>query len=141
MKRPIRPGAPREHVPRRDERRKAVPIHARYVLSAAMDVEPEKEAIFNELYDADHIRVLRQVPGVLSVARFKTEELTLVIGGERRRIAVDNEPAYRALWELESPDVLLSDAWAKAVDGGRWPTEVRPFTTNRRFTLHLRVYP
>jgi hypothetical protein len=118
-----------------------MPIESRYLLSAAMDVEPGKDAIFNELYNDDHIRLLRQVPGVVSVARFKTEELTLVIGGGRRTIVVDNEPAYRALWEIESPDVLTSGAWAKAVDSGRWPTEGRPLTTNRRFTLHRRVYP
>jgi hypothetical protein len=41
-----------------------VPIQARYVLSAPMDVEPGKDAIFNELYSNDHIRLLRQVPGV-----------------------------------------------------------------------------
>ena len=118
-----------------------MPIQTRYLLSAAMDVEPGREAIFNELYDQDHIRLLRQVPGVVSVARFKTEELTLVIGGVRRTIVVDNEPAYRALWEIESPDVLMSEAWATTVDSGRWPTEARPFTTNRRFTLHRRIYP
>ncbi len=118
-----------------------MPIKTRYLLSAAMDVESGKDTIFNELYNDDHIRVLRQVPGVVSVARFKTEELTLVIGGERRTIVVDDEPAYRALWEIESPDVLVSKAWTKAVDSGRWPTEARPFTTNRRFTLHRRIYP
>ena len=118
-----------------------MPIQTRYVLSAAMDVEPGKDAIFNEVYDNDHIRLLRQVPGVVSVARFRTEQLTLVIGGERRTIVVDNEPAYRALWEIESPDVLVSPDWAKVVDSGRWPTEGRPFTTNRRFTLHRRIYP
>ena len=107
-----------------------MPIQTRYVLSAAMDVEPGKDAIFNEVYDNDHIRLLRQVPGVVSVARFRTEQLTLVIGGERRTIVVDNEPAYRALWEIESPDVLVSEDWAKG-----------PFTTNRRFTLHRRIYP
>ena len=117
-----------------------MPIQTRYVLSAAMDVEPGKDAIFNELYDNDHIRLLRQVPGVVSVARFRTEQLTLVIGGERRTIVVDNEPAYRALWEIESPDVLLSAARAKGVDSGRWPTEARLFTTNRRFTLRRRIY-
>jgi hypothetical protein len=118
-----------------------VPIQTKYLLSAAMDVEPGKDAIFNELYNDDHIRLLRQVPGVVSVARFKTEELKLVIGGERRTIVVDDEPAYRGLWEIESPAVLMSEARAKVVDSGRWPTEARPFTTNRRFTLHRRIYP
>jgi hypothetical protein len=32
--------------------------------------------------------------------------------------------------------VLTSAAFAKAVDAGRWPAEVRPFTRNRHHTLH-----
>jgi hypothetical protein len=31
--------------------------------------------------------------------------------------------------------VLTSDAWAKAVEKGRWPAQVRPHTRNRRHTL------
>jgi hypothetical protein len=41
-------------------------------------------------------------------------------------------PSYIAMYEVESPDVVKSDAWAVAVEKGRWPSEVRPFTTNRR---------
>jgi hypothetical protein len=29
----------------------------------------------------------------------------------------------------------MSDAWSKAGETGRWPTEVRPHTTNRRHVL------
>jgi hypothetical protein len=32
--------------------------------------------------------------------------------------------------------VLVSPEWAKAVEAGRWPTQVRPFTRNRRHTLY-----
>ena len=44
-------------------------------------------------------------------------------------------PSYTAIYELESPEVLVSDAWAQAVEAGRWPGEVRPFTSNRRHVL------
>jgi hypothetical protein len=112
-----------------------MPIRSPYLLVAAMDVDPTKEALFNEVYDREHVPLLSAVPGVISIARFVTQELTMVIGGERRRIAVENEPRYHALYELESPAVLTSEAWAAAVDRGRWPTEVRPFTRNRRHVL------
>ena len=36
-----------------------------------------------------------------------------------------------AIYEIDSPDVLLSKEWAVAGEKGRWPGEVRPFTTNR----------
>ena len=97
------------------------------------------EALFHEVYDTEHVPLLLKVPGVLSVARFKTEELTMVIGGQRRTIVVENEPRWSALYEIESPAVLTSEAWAQAVDQGRWPDHVRPFTTNRRHTLRRRL--
>ena len=110
-----------------------------YLFTAAMDVRPDKEALFHEVYDTEHVPLLLKVPGVLSVARFKTEELTMVIGGQRRTIVVENEPRWSALYEIESPAVLTSEAWAHAVDQGRWPDQVRPFTTNRRHTLRRRL--
>src|SRR3972149_2171052 len=115
-----------------------MPFQARYLFSAAMDVEPDKEALFNEVYDTEHVPILKAVPGVIAVARFETEPLTMIIAGERRTIVVENEPKYSALYELESPEVLVSDAWAKAVDRGRWPGQGRPFTKNRRHVLYRR---
>ncbi len=112
---------------------------ARYVFSAAMDVQPEKEALFNEVYDTEHVPLLLKVPGVVAVARFKKQELTVVIGGQRKTVVIEDEPTYNALYDIESPDVLVSDAWAKAVDQGRWPGQVRPYTTNRRHVLYERL--
>ncbi|HSB80474.1 MAG TPA: hypothetical protein VLM91_16965 [Candidatus Methylomirabilis sp.] len=113
-----------------------MPIHGKYVFSAAMDIDAGREALFNEVYDKEHVPMLLKVPGVISVARFKTEELTVLIGGQRRTIVVENEPKYNSLYEIESPEVLVSDAWARAVDQGRWPGEVRPHTKNRRHVLY-----
>jgi hypothetical protein len=116
-----------------------MPFQTKYVFSAAMDVEPAKDAIFNEVYDKEHVPMLLQVPGVISVARFKKQEVTLIVGGERKTIVVEAEPTYNALYEIESPEVLVSDAWAKAVDQGRWPGQVRPYTKNRRHVLYARL--
>jgi hypothetical protein len=111
-----------------------MPQQARYLFIASMDVDPDKEALFNEVYDTEHIPLLLRVPGVLSVRRAKTEPLTLMLGGERKTIAPEG-PRYSALYELTGPEVLVSEAWAKAVDQGRWPGEVRPYTRNRRHVL------
>ena len=116
-----------------------MPLTTRYLFSAAMDVEPGKEAIFNEVYDREHVPNLLTVPGVVSVARVKKRELTLVLGGERKTIVIEGEPAYNAFYELESPDVLTSKAWAEAVEKGRWPAQVRPHTKNRRHVLYERL--
>jgi len=116
-----------------------MPIQTRYLFTAAMDVEPTREALFNEIYDGEHVPLILKVPGVVAAARFKRQELTMVIGGERKTIVVEHEPLYNALYEIESPEVLTSDAWAKAVDQGRWPGQVRPFTKNRRHVLYERI--
>jgi len=116
-------------------------FQTKYVFSAAMDVEPAKDAIFNEVYDKEHVPMLLRVPGVISVARFKKQEVTLVIGGERKTIVMENEPTYNALYEIESPEVLVSEAWGNAVDQGRWPGQVRPYTKNRRHVLYSRLVP
>lgn len=113
-----------------------MPITTQWVFTASMDVDPDKEALFNEVYDQEHAPLLARVPGVISVTRLKLDTLRISIGGETKTIASGGAPRYAAIFELESPDVLISGAWAKAVEEGRWPTEVRPYTRNRQHTLH-----
>ena len=114
---------------------------AHYVFIASMDVDPEKEDLFNEIYDTEHVPLLLKVPGVISAKRYKTEPLTVFVRGEKQTVVVENEPRYSAVYEIESPKVLVSDAWAKAVDNGRWPTEVRPYVRNRRLVLRRLIEP
>ncbi len=118
-----------------------MPFQTNYIFSAAMDVEPDKEALFNEVYETEHVPLLLKVPGVVSVARFTRQEVTLIVGGERKTIVVENEPTYQAFYEIESPAVLVSDAWAHAVDHGRWPAQVRPYTKNRKHILYKKLVP
>jgi len=108
----------------------------RCIFIASMDVDPAKEALFNEVYDTEHIPLILKVPGVLSARRMKSAPLTLFISGEKKTVPAEGEPRYSAIYELASADVLISEAWAKAVDAGRWPTEVRPHTRNRRHRLY-----
>jgi hypothetical protein len=114
-------------------------ISSRYLFSAAMDVTADREQLFHEVYDTEHVPLILTVPGVVSAARFETRPLTMMLGGERRTMDPQGAPRFHALYELESPDVLLTDAWAKAVEQGRWPAQVRPHTSNRRHLLLKRV--
>lgn len=114
-------------------------FQSRYLFTASMDVDPAKEALFNDVYDTEHCPMLKEVPGVVSIARFKKTELTMVIGGERKTIVFESEPRYTAMYEIESPKVLVSDGWAAAVDRGRWPGQVRPHTSNRKHILWERI--
>jgi len=106
-----------------------------YLFVVSMDVDPDKEDLFNEVYDNEHIPYLASVPGVLSATRSTLEPLTMMLAGKKRTMPPGNEPKYSVTYALESPDVLLSEAWSAAGERGRWPTEVRPHTVNRRHIL------
>jgi len=108
----------------------------RFLLNASMDVSPEREAIFNEVYDAEHVPALLAVPGVISIRRYRRRPVKLSIGGVVREFNFETEPKYTALYEIETPEVLLSEEWSKAVELGRWAEQVRPHTRNRHHTLH-----
>ena len=108
-----------------------MPISSKYLFIVSMDVEPEKEALFNEVYDREHVPELLKVPGVRACTRLLTERASFVIGGERKELTGEGAPRYTAIYEIESPAVLSSAAWAAAGEVGRWAKEVRPFTRNR----------
>ncbi len=109
--------------------------NAKFLFTASMDIDPDKEALFNDVYDTEHVPKLMKVPGVLAVYRHTLAPLKISMGGEVKTIVAEGEPKYSAMYELESADVLLSDAWAAAIEEGRWPAQVRPYTRNRRHTL------
>src|SRR5262249_53161622 len=68
------------------------PIKSNYLFVVSMDVDPDKEALFNEVYDTEHVPNLLKVPGVHAAARMAGEPFVLNIGGEEKRIAQDGPP-------------------------------------------------
>ncbi|MCP5153173.1 MAG: hypothetical protein H6983_03340 [Ectothiorhodospiraceae bacterium] len=117
-----------------------MPLKTRYLLQVSMDVEPHKEDLFNEVYE-EHVAFLMKVPGVVAVTRLVREPLILAIAGERKEMVAEGEPRYTAIYEIESPDVVVTDAWSEAVEKGRWGAEVRPYTHNRRHVLRKVIEP
>jgi hypothetical protein len=114
-------------------------IESRYLFSAAMDVSADREGLFHEVYDTEHVPLILTVPGVVAATRFEARPFSMFLGGERKTMDPQGAPRFHALYELQSPDVLLTDAWAKAVEQGRWPAQVRPHTTNRRHLMLHRL--
>ena len=96
-----------------------------YVFWVMMDVEPHRESLFNELYDAEHVPLLLGLPGCVSVARYRTEAA--------------GEPRYLAAYEVERADLPMSPVWNDTSDIGRWKPEVRPYTHNKRFIVSERI--
>jgi hypothetical protein len=93
-----------------------------------MDIPPEHEALFNDLYDHEHIPAFRKVPGMLDVARFELIE-TKVAG----------LPKYAALYDLETPEVIKLPEWRAAADTGEWAPKIRPHTYNRIHGLYRKI--
>jgi len=109
-----------------------------YLFIASMDVDPDREMLFNEIYDQEHVPSLAMVKGVLGVGRYERIDLTMALQGRLQQVE-QTQPKYHAVYELASPDVVQSDAWSVAVEAGRWPKAVRPFTTNRQHILMKRI--
>ena len=112
-----------------------MPISSNYIFVVSMDVDAEHEELFNEVYDTEHVPYLMEVEGVNSVTRVKGEAFTMSMAG-REEPKPAPQPVYSAIYEIDSPGVLVSPAWAEAVERGRWADDVRPFTTNRSHTLY-----
>ena len=111
-----------------------MPIETPYFLIVSMEVDPVHEDLFNEVYE-EHAVFLLDVPGVRSIRRMKGEPFSMVIGGQPQTMPAPS-PAYTAVYEIDGPEVLASAAWAAAAEKGRWATEVRPHTRNRRHALY-----
>jgi len=90
-------------------------VLGRHLYTAAMSIVPEREALFNEVYDTEHIPQLKRVPGVIDVFRYRRLE--------------PPEQCYLAIYRIERPEVPTSEAWLRARDVGRWPREIRPHTS------------
>ena len=48
-----------------------MPSTAKYLFIVSMDVEPEYEDLFNEVYDTEHVPKICKVPGVITAYRLK----------------------------------------------------------------------
>ena len=112
-------------------------IDTHYVAIASIDVAPEKEDLFNEIYD-EHAAFLLDVPGVRSVTRMKGQPFKISIGGETKTMPAP-DPVYTAIYELDDPAVMETEAWTEAVEKGRWAQEIRPFTRGRTHAMYKKL--
>mgnify|MGYP003578121372 CR=1 FL=1 len=96
-----------------------------YVFWVMMDIEPHREALFNELYDTEHLPLLMKLPGSVNAVRYRTKNPA--------------EPKYLCAYEVENPELPMSKLWNDTSDIGRWKPEVRPYTYNKRFIVSERL--
>ncbi len=94
------------------------PAGAGGLLVNAMNVAPDHVADFNAWYDQEHLPALREVPGTIMARRFQSRAGT---------------HKFLAVYHLESPEIVTTDAWKKAV--------ATPWTARQRanYLAHYRV--
>jgi hypothetical protein len=89
------------------------------------DIPAAMEEEFNDWYNKEHLPALASVPGCFRARRF---------------LAIDGQPKYMAVYELESPEVIDSEAWAKARDTA-WTAKIRPHLLNLERRLYRLILP
>lgn len=72
-----------------------MPITTKYVFIVSMDVAPEKETLFNEVYDREHVTNLLKVPGVRSVTRLRTQPGRFTVSGQTKPLTGEGYPGTR----------------------------------------------
>ncbi|HET6367596.1 MAG TPA: hypothetical protein VFG27_10245, partial [Pseudomonadales bacterium] len=98
-----------------------------YVFWVMMDVEPHREALFNDLYDNEHLPLLMKLPGSLNAVRYRTK--------------APGEARYLCVYEVERTDLPMSKLWNDTSDIGRWKPEVRSYTYNKHYIVSERMQP
>ncbi|HKU71110.1 MAG TPA: hypothetical protein VJQ51_09740 [Burkholderiales bacterium] len=93
---------------------------ARHFYMVTFEIAQEDEALFNEIYDTEHVPNIMKVDGCLGVVRFRDKEKTA--GGWI---------LYSAIYLLTEPDLPTTPQWKKASDTGRWGPVMRPRMKSR----------
>jgi len=96
-----------------------------YVFWVMMDVEPHREALFNDLYDNEHLPLLLKLLGSVNAVRYRT--------------TAAGQPRYLCAYEVERTDLPMSKLWNDTSDIGRWKPEVRPYTYNKHYIVSERI--
>jgi hypothetical protein len=96
-----------------------------YLYLVKTDIPTDIEQDFNEWYNKEHVPVLASVPGCFRARRF---------------LAVDDQPKYMAVYELENLEVIKSVAWANARDTA-WTAKIRPHMQNLERRLYQLILP
>jgi antibiotic biosynthesis monooxygenase (ABM) superfamily enzyme len=74
------------------------------LLLVMMDIDPEHEDDFNHWYDEEHVQERNAIPGFLTARRYR---------------AVEGGPKYLAIYEMDTPEVLDSEAYRYVSEEGR----------------------
>ena len=98
---------------------------ADFVLSVRLNIPADKENDFNEWYNVDHLPALVGVPGVYCA---------------RRYVAVEGDPKYLAVYEMNDSLIPKSPEWDKARNS-EWTLRIRPHLKDAKVIISRRIFP
>ncbi|MCH7594422.1 MAG: hypothetical protein IIB27_07925 [Chloroflexi bacterium] len=94
------------------------------LLLVMMDIDPEHEEDFNRWYDEEHVPERKAIPGFLTARRYR---------------AVEGGPKYLAIYEMDSPEVLDSEAYRFVSEEGRSEWTARVVGRARNYVRNVYV--
>jgi hypothetical protein len=98
----------------------------RGLLLVMIDIDPAYEADFNRWYREEHYPERMACPGFLSGKRF---------------VALEGEPKYLAIYELESPAVLESPEYRKIAPPSEWTQKLKPHFVKYLRNVYVEIEP
>ncbi len=98
----------------------------RGLLLVMIDIDPSHEHEFTEWYNKEHLPERVNCPGFLSGRRFE---------------AIEGSPKYLAIYDLETPSVLESDAYKKIAVPSPWTRRIDGFITREIRNVYLEITP
>lgn len=99
---------------------------AKGLLLVMIDVDPAHEDDFNRWYDEEHYPERMQCPGFISGHRYR---------------ALEGSPKYLAIYELESADVLTSEAYLTMMPPSEWTKKVNQTLTTAIRNVYVDITP
>jgi hypothetical protein len=98
--------------------------NSRGLLLVMADIDPALEDDFNRWYEEEHLAERMTIPGFINARRFT---------------AIEGQPKYLALYDLESPDVLQSAPYLHVVGAGKSPWTKRMEAQFKNFRRNVYV--
>jgi len=106
------------------------------ILAIGYDVPPNREEEFNAWYDTDHMPALKRFSEVAIIRRFVAIEAQLPSRAGR----INSSPKYVTLCDLESRDILYSEAFSRETNSP-WSRWVRRWFNQAFRIVGRRIYP
>jgi hypothetical protein len=96
------------------------------LLVVTVDIDPDHEKEVNDWYWNEHFPERLKCEGFQWGGRFR---------------AIEGEPKYIAVYVLDSPEVLQSDAYAEIAGPSEWTKRILPYLSNVSRSVYERIEP